>query len=1847
MDGLINGLKNFGRGVKNAALKVRNIFKFFGTVLGHIVFVLALGIICIILIYILGMTITRSLQRIFGIESAGIKNTNDYAVLQQLTNSGYNTLMDSEKLAEYLNFEYAVTMDAARFFSETGVYEKEPEKDVDVDIWDPSFTDDDWARLATYLINRDVDSQGYKDLVKELAAKKEARAEQTRKEELVAKINKDIQATSKEIDVLNEAQNTAASALDTYERAYGAYDEKNTLKNTQADYDKAKKAYEANSSDPALKAEYERTGRIYKAAQEVEKTKNTYDDKLKSMYNKYYKENTSVDQLVSDMRSSGNSEASQDITSVQNSWNAYQTEYAKNPNSAKTKELKRAYEKDLATYSAKYRTAASVMGGARRAISAKQEDVKLLNNSFGILQVKLDEARTDTERAEAWKVYSKIYNELNYKYIESSLTNTHSSIDLFYKVSENGTMDNQQSLVPYLRIFRDARTNIYYLQTPSMWEKDTNGKPIYRDADGKPAKAKSDVVEMGQRVKNEGEEISNPFIREALGLDNIPYSGGYYINTDLNGRNKDLWLHSSEPGLSDYLTVIRDYPHDDLFFEVRDAGSATYEIPFRVLIERFLPKAQLLSSWYMLKDSTDGGKVDQLLEEIKGIYNRACMSGEELITEDKSISLVNRFASMMGIEISDKKYYIPKAVFKNLERKASKDADGTSGTDPATSTTAEYYVDLEKLEKEDIYTNLMSFVIFQRIYFEFYSGGNWDIAPTEIFTAVTDLVDAAQISGEFSVGIGGSLYLTRVDDDGNIVYEYINVDKVAEEILEEILEGKLSLEMEDIEEAVIVKGLSGSGVITDRESAEQTEIPALEHPQEMQESVAGWYHIVKEGVSEGGKLAIDSASLQAAIEDRIAEAIKVRYSSQNYVVKVNNDDVGTPMRNKGVKVEFKKGGVGEPHPVFTTEEVRFGVTIQVSIKKMPAYFPAKATTWSREILFTNDVTVGNDFKETNLKSLLPMAVFSFGFKTLDISTESAWRTELYAPHFTATREKDVIAMIAEWEKAADNGTYAADTYIRDLYQLIQYSKPEYAAAAGFESTVDENNYIYINVPDEILYYDETTTDYAFWLEHLLASTADPIEPEENLKMRSRMEIMKWQQVDYSLYPECEYEYTDSNGNKAKKYKVYALWPEGGYISKSYYAISANASEATNLMIESWGGWKWNGRHAGVDLYGRHTTDTILRAMASTLQVNDNGVLSVAGEVQLPNGYAAIPDDNNLDPSVPPTGANGNEPSGYGAGGGVASAAATNVTGAELNFYAKTTGGSKVFSGLSTLSLYRHSAVTLELGGTKYTFPGTASAIYGYELYRLAKATGNGEEASNTLVRTLLDQTKDMPVVSVAPGIVSKVIAGPICGFKVEVTHTRTSGEVYTNYVHLKRYPLVQEGEYIGAGTILGYEGTTGGSGGVHLHFEIAAPSTEGGKTVKGTYPIPYLYPFFTPFYKAPDEGQKYPDGDEHLSLVRTVYPVGQIVPIGAMTLSVGEDGQLSSRGTHYRPERAGTIFKQVKVENIKGSGNNRYGTLKVDNYVPSKALLDDYNDLPTQYDEKLSENFLIKPEDLMITGGVGTGYTPVTAYEIYFDPVFLEIVKAYGGYLYTGDVKTGQYVFDNDKPKMGDDGFNYGVGQWKQLEMELDERVIKAGYGSRAGVAAAARFLAGMERSIPYLGQKAGNIVSDVGIYARRGLNTTWGQRVICAGSVYEHNGFDCTGFANWCLINGGVKPEGYNGGDKYGKKYATMDAINKGLIQEGDIICTLGAGGEFHHIGIVIGQDANYVYVAEEAGRLRINTIDKKTGICSAGSNKRGLNYVYIDENHTLYPSDGNMDIPEVRGARWVDQNGNYVATF
>ncbi len=230
-------------------------------------------------------------------------------------------------------------------------------------------------------------------------------------------------------------------------------------------------------------------------------------------------------------------------------------------------------------------------------------------------------------------------------------------------------------------------------------------------------------------------------------------------------------------------------------------------------------------------------------------------------------------------------------------------------------------------------------------------------------------------------------------------------------------------------------------------------------------------------------------------------------------------------------------------------------------------------------------------------------------------------------------------------------------------------------------------------------------------------------------------------------------------------------------------------------------------------------------------------------------------------------------------------------------------------------------------------------------------------------------------------------------------------------------------------------------------------------------------------------------------------------------------------------------------------------------------------------------------------------------------------------------------------------------GEAQMLDDILESRINDVGYGTRAGVVEAARFLT-LEFSyeVPYFYEN-GRLdnyepyayVDGEGRYYHKGLYLSpkkikdlkasfvgpamWGcdlqnytdwAGVYVTGQYYP-NGFDCSGFVTWALLNGGFDVGDIGAGtdpnhkdvtDLGQKVWITDELMSSGRVKVGDLI---GLDG---HAAILAGWDENNYYIAE--------SLNTTAGVVMTTVPRNQLVhnsiYKYIILMDDLYKSDGKL---------------------
>jgi len=248
------------------------------------------------------------------------------------------------------------------------------------------------------------------------------------------------------------------------------------------------------------------------------------------------------------------------------------------------------------------------------------------------------------------------------------------------------------------------------------------------------------------------------------------------------------------------------------------------------------------------------------------------------------------------------------------------------------------------------------------------------------------------------------------------------------------------------------------------------------------------------------------------------------------------------------------------------------------------------------------------------------------------------------------------------------------------------------------------------------------------------------------------------------------------------------------------------------------------------------------------------------------------------------------------------------------------------------------------------------------------------------------------------------------------------------------------------------------------------------------------------------------------------------------------------------------------------------------------------------------------------------------------------------------------------------------VDEAHMLDEILEIKINEAGYATRAGVVAAARFLS---LEFPYklayfsesgrLDDTTGTKVCDgEGRYYHKGLYLSedkfsdistsvygpayWGQFFeeddsddhslddyylydgFVPADIGTHlylskrpNGFDCSGYVSWCYLNGGFDfgDMGAGGPGTYGMTdlgelvWIDDELLSSDRIKAGDLV------GFASHIGIVIGVEDNYIWIADTlVTGLKVTKYERTTESFNALGEDSFRYFLLMDSE---YQNDGN----------------------
>lgn len=301
-----------------------------------------------------------------------------------------------------------------------------------------------------------------------------------------------------------------------------------------------------------------------------------------------------------------------------------------------------------------------------------------------------------------------------------------------------------------------------------------------------------------------------------------------------------------------------------------------------------------------------------------------------------------------------------------------------------------------------------------------------------------------------------------------------------------------------------------------------------------------------------------------------------------------------------------------------------------------------------------------------------------------------------------------------------------------------------------------------------------------------------------------------------------------------------------------------------------------------------------------------------------------------------------------------------------------------------------------------------------------------------------------------------------------------------------------------------------------------------------------------------------------------------------------------------------TNITEDKIFNIDLNDKDTIYIAKGDEYIYLNGLIGNIEKF--KYD--ISDKNVIEFKDGIIKGiENGTSNLNISADKEYS-------VKVVVTDLITSNYLSDSFDFDKEELKCG----IYSKEENDLLDKILKDRINDAGYKTRAGAVEAARFLM---LEFPYKinyfhenGRQTTNNVDGEGRYYHEGLylhesrfenitgkktgSKTWGCSMFSEPqNKYMDNGLNCSGFVSWVLLNAGfdVKDVGAgfsNNSDltDFGELVKLSDStINN--IKVGDLLHSEHSGG---HIGIIIGKDKDYIYVAQALWRMAPISLTKRS---------------------------------------------------
>ncbi len=1208
--------------------------------------------------------------------------------------------------------------------------------------------------------------------------------------------------------------------------------------------------------------------------------------------------------------------------------------------------------------------------------------------------------------------------------------------------------DAAGSLVPYITTVKDSLVYNYY----TVGGEGPNGARNHYESAEKDEN--SGGADIGGMAGTRFGDINIMEVNELLNKNNK------WLPNSLSAV-KNLGLSSSNMTAGNRATAGE--PFAPSLYHTDQAGSAVYRIPLQTLIDRYLPKASVLTAWFSLKESdttmdVEGNKIEksdeldvfqvaELMEDIKNIYNEWCYSGETIKTESAEVVKYNKVDGQIERDENGEaeKEEVEDLIYSETNKKTFLKF-GQVGLETNRFSVWDYY-DPKKVQGgpqcED-YANVTyaedeatvpvvvdliaeDAAMLKEVEVEMKFTYNYQVKETSwakrearvpldteyISTSGVNITAAKSTNPPYDFK-NDALNKLR---DGNSSYRFISgngpkkdtingiwripyevktttyVTKKATDTLTGIYfqdmvtnpsgmrSGDPATTFDDAVYAAIVRG--ENSFMSDPNN--QKDFGKAYIQEAKTEWLINYEYIWGLGTEvKDGKISAELLSdvrdydqpfaiynfkvgglpaKQSLTDDIIGKIVELPGTDQQVLIDYiqliadtgglrdllqvqNNPDLNNPTfrlmedadpASKSIvsvnSIENVRAGyealfdpvtdtdVNDGKAAYIIDEQTIALTMNVPQKRLSAVLITEAHTWAKDAKYDINITQ-NTFIPSNFRFVIPHSFCNFGVTDFTVNEVATFRTGYYNKYFSKVLDK--------YGKVVRDPAIKEEDVITMLMSWERYGKEGEESAYVFMRDLYKL-IMYIRDDGGIL---ETAYNYMYIPEHIwdfregitqeafwTERLASEISGPDALTQEEQKKLLVTKtELAWQIVDYDSYEECEFNNGTETTQAMYALFPHGNeFVRTRMMEFALATSEFDD------GGFKVG--HAGSDWSARSFTSDILNYGT--------------GKLKVPKG-------DTTDPKI----------------------AQANISRLIYNFELKRRVLVELAkSGVNKLDEYNPVSIEAE------DFP--AGMVSDESVLSRVQVQLN-KDLEEYKVRT--------PIVAVAPGLVTKARYNCYGGFVAGVKHNSPSGDseidVETSYVHMRRWPNVQTGDIVGAGTILGYEGTTGNSGGPHLHMGLRIKETS-------ECPAKYMALVFTPFYNVEKINQAIEDNkrtgnhfetvlaSEYFSLVRT----SLITRFNEDGDILGLDGLDSQENTHVYTDGDGAFVVSIAL-----SGDVTYGEDDgVERYIKITK-----NELIQKWRESPSNHVYVYNE--VKNNGLAVGEKKYTKYS----SAFFTEGKAYG-----------------------------------------------------------------------------------------------------------------------------------------------------------------------------------------------------------------------------------------------------------